>query len=42
VIVDLVRFVLVSDVQLSVQDPHGHGHMVAELFEGSVGSESPR
>jgi catechol 2,3-dioxygenase-like lactoylglutathione lyase family enzyme len=25
--------------QLCVRDPDGHGHMVAELFEGSVGSE---
>jgi catechol 2,3-dioxygenase-like lactoylglutathione lyase family enzyme len=28
--------------QLCVRDPDGHGHMVAELFEGSVGSEPPR
>jgi catechol 2,3-dioxygenase-like lactoylglutathione lyase family enzyme len=27
--------------QLCVRDPDGHGHMVAELFEGSVGSEPP-
>jgi catechol 2,3-dioxygenase-like lactoylglutathione lyase family enzyme len=27
--------------QLCVRDPDGHGHMVAELFEGSVGS-APR
>jgi catechol 2,3-dioxygenase-like lactoylglutathione lyase family enzyme len=24
--------------QMCVRDPDGHGHMVAELFEGSVGS----
>lgn len=28
--------------QLCVRDPDGHGHMVAELFEGSVGSEPQR
>jgi catechol 2,3-dioxygenase-like lactoylglutathione lyase family enzyme len=28
--------------QLCVRDPDGHGHMVAELFEGSVGTEPPR
>ena len=28
--------------QLCVRDPDGHGHMVAELFEGSVGSAPPR
>ena len=28
--------------QLCVRDPDGHGHMVAELFEGSVGSEPPQ
>jgi catechol 2,3-dioxygenase-like lactoylglutathione lyase family enzyme len=28
--------------QLCVRDPDGHGHMVAELFEGSMGSEPPR
>jgi catechol 2,3-dioxygenase-like lactoylglutathione lyase family enzyme len=27
--------------QLCVRDPDGHGHIVAELFEGSVGSEPP-
>jgi hypothetical protein len=73
VIVDLVPFILVSDVarsiaffrrqlqhrgiepgeleegpgpgptrQLCVRDPDGHRHVVAELFDGSVGSEPPR
>jgi lactoylglutathione lyase len=27
--------------QLCVRDPDGHGHMVAELFEGSVGAYPP-
>ena len=25
--------------QMCVRDPDGHGHMVAELFEGSVGRD---
>jgi catechol 2,3-dioxygenase-like lactoylglutathione lyase family enzyme len=28
--------------QLCVRDPDGHGHWVAELFEGSMGREPPR
>jgi catechol 2,3-dioxygenase-like lactoylglutathione lyase family enzyme len=28
--------------QLCVRDPDGHGHMVAELFEGSVGRDPSR
>jgi hypothetical protein len=27
--------------QMCVRDPDGHGHTVAELFEGSVGSRPP-
>jgi catechol 2,3-dioxygenase-like lactoylglutathione lyase family enzyme len=27
--------------QLCVRDPDGHGHMVAELFDGSVGRQPP-
>jgi catechol 2,3-dioxygenase-like lactoylglutathione lyase family enzyme len=27
--------------QMCVRDPDGHGHMVAELFEGSMGSSPP-
>ena len=28
--------------QMCVRDPDGHGHMVAELFEGSVGRDPSR
>jgi catechol 2,3-dioxygenase-like lactoylglutathione lyase family enzyme len=28
--------------QMCVRDPDGHGHMVAELFEGSVGRDPAR
>jgi catechol 2,3-dioxygenase-like lactoylglutathione lyase family enzyme len=28
--------------QMCVRDPDGHGHMVAELFEGSVGRDPTR
>jgi hypothetical protein len=28
--------------QMCVRDPDGHGHMVAELFEGSVGADATR
>jgi catechol 2,3-dioxygenase-like lactoylglutathione lyase family enzyme len=28
--------------QMCVRDPDGHGHMVAELFEGSVGRDPER
>jgi catechol 2,3-dioxygenase-like lactoylglutathione lyase family enzyme len=28
--------------QLCLRDPDGHGHIVAELYEGSVGREPPR
>ena len=27
------------DRELCVRDPHGHGHMVAELWDESIGSD---